>query len=86
MLEKTTPFREGKILDKNINVLICKINAKKIEKEALVRIVDNKWELIDIDARNSFYGGVGGSTIKYLLEYNYHKVRNKEINNNLHTN
>ena len=31
-VRRTTPIRAGKRLDKNINILICKIGTKKTEK------------------------------------------------------
>ena len=53
-----------KIVDKNINVLIREVDTRKSELEVIKEKVKEKYEQVDIDARNCFYKGVGAGTLK----------------------
>lgn len=78
-----TPVLNGKIVDKNINVLVRELDAKKNKLEAIKEKVKEKHEWVDINVRNCFRGGVGVGTLKCIVGYNHHGKRNKLVNKGL---
>ena len=77
------PIVNDKIVDKNINVMIREIDAKKSEEEAVKEKAGDKWTWVDVEARNCFYGGVGIGTLKCVNGYNHHGKRDGTINKGL---
>ena len=78
-----TPIVNGKIRDKNINVLVREVDALKHEIDAAKVKAKERWEWIDVKARNCFHGGAGIGTIKCAAGYNQHGKRNGCINKGL---
>jgi len=78
-----TPVINGRMFDKNINVLIRECDAKVKENEIIEENVGAKSEWVDKEARNCFAGGVGVSTLKCVAGYNHHGCRNNKINSGL---
>jgi len=78
-----TPCKDGVILDKNINGLLRDIDAKEYEMQSVKNIFLEKWEWVDIDARNCFMAGAGTGAIKCASGCNHHGKRNGKINNGL---
>ena len=72
-----------KIVDKNINVLIREVDTRKSELEAIKEKVKDKYEWIDMDARNCFHEGVGVGTLKCVVGYNHYGRRNQIVNKEL---
>jgi len=77
------PIVNGRIVDKNINVLIREIDAMKNEHEAIKEKVKEKHEWMDVEARNCFHGGVGNGTLNCVVGFNHHGKRNGKINEGL---
>lgn len=77
------PIVKGRIVDKNINVLIREIDAMKNEHEAIKEKVKEKHEWMDVEARNCFHGGVGNGTLNCVVGFNHHGKRNGKINEGL---
>jgi len=67
-----SPVMNEMILDKNINVLVRELDAKKNKQEVIKEKVSDKYKWVDTCARNCFHGGVGVSTLKCVVGYNHH--------------
>ena len=78
-----TPVKEDSILDKNIHVLIRKLDAKEHKKIAMKDAVKEHWKWIDNNVQNCFYGGVSAGMLKCMLGYNHYGKRNCMINKGL---
>jgi len=82
-VDTEVPIVRNKMRDKNINVLICEIDAIENEREALKEKVKEYYEWIDVSARNCFHEGIGTGTLKCIVGFNHHSKRNRKINNDL---
>ena len=79
----TAPIHEGEIKDKAVAVLIREVDAIKYEEEYAKSKLFEKWNWVDINARNMFHKGIGAGTLKCVTGYNHCGIRNKMINNGL---
>ena len=80
---EAVPILNGNIRDKSASTLIREIDAIKHEEEAAKEVGKDKWEWLDVEARNSFAGGVGIGTLKCVTGFNHHGRRGNIINNGL---
>ena len=78
-----SPVMNEMILDKNINILVRELDAKKNEQEVIKEKVSDKYKWVDTYVRNCFHGGVGVGTLKCIVGYNHHRKRNKMVNKGL---
>ena len=78
-----TPVVDGKVQDKNINILIKDIDAQNSKMEHRKDKFPSGFQQIDANARNCFAGGVGVGTFKSSVRFNHYSQRNKMINKGL---
>ena len=65
-----TSVHKRQLVDKAVNTLICKVDAKNCEKLCTLTKFPEHSEWIDINARNTFHKGVGAGTLKCVVGFN----------------
>ena len=70
---KLAIMKDGVLLDKAIGEVIRITDAEVNEIDYLVSKFGENWQLVDYEARITFYEGATVSVLKYSSGFNYHK-------------
>ena len=71
--EKLVIMKDGVLLDKAISEVLQITDAEANEIDYLVSKFGENWQLVDHEARTTFYEGTTMGMLKYSSRFNHHK-------------